>query len=222
VFATSEQYIVITALTCVTTQARSSIEQEHGTWVHMCFMTWARSMRGHAAVLLPAVMALFPARYWPAPGRVRGSCARRPAPARAGTCTANNTCGGGEWPAGRATCGGFNPEGSDLSLTPRCGNNVYDSMGYLTMDFTCLTNVCQSDRDCTLVRPCSSAPVEGTGLQARPLQAPGCRLKPLQDEISLMPVNRHPLLYQQPGGAVGPACMTGVPGCNPRRRTRSP
>ena len=39
-----------------------------------------------------------------------------------------------------------------MSLTPRCANNVYDSMGYLTMDFTCGAAACQSDRDCNLVR----------------------------------------------------------------------
>ena len=78
----------------------------------------------------------------------------------AGNCAANNTCGGGEWPAAARKCRGFNPEGSDLSLTPRCANNVYDSMGYLTMDFTCGAAACQSDRDCNLVR-CTQAPLSG-------------------------------------------------------------
>lgn len=69
-----------------------------------------------------------------------------------GPCAANNTCGGGEWPAAPHACRGFNPEGSDLSLTPRCANNAYDSMGYLTLDFTCSAAACQSDHDCALAR----------------------------------------------------------------------
>ncbi|KAK9826442.1 hypothetical protein WJX81_006411 [Elliptochloris bilobata] len=81
-----------------------------------------------------------------------------------GTCAANNTCGGGEWPAAQRKCRGFNPEGSDLSLTPRCANNAYDSMGYLTLDFTCGAAACQSDRDCALGYTCVTAsPCLGDG-----------------------------------------------------------
>ena len=70
----------------------------------------------------------------------------------AGSCTQNNTCGGGAFPELQGfQCKGFNPEGQALGTAGRCASNAYDNMGYLTLDFTCQTAVCKVDGDCPVV-----------------------------------------------------------------------
>ena len=70
----------------------------------------------------------------------------------AGSCTQNNTCGGGAFPELMGfQCKGFNPEGQALGIAGRCASNAYDNMGYLTMDFTCATSPCKVDGDCQVV-----------------------------------------------------------------------
>ena len=70
----------------------------------------------------------------------------------AGSCTQNNTCGGGAFPELMGfQCKGFNPEGQGLGTAGRCASNAYDNMGYLTLDFTCATSDCKVDGDCQVV-----------------------------------------------------------------------
>ncbi len=70
----------------------------------------------------------------------------------AGSCTQNNTCGGGAFPELMGfQCKGFNPEGQGLGTAGRCASNAYDNMGYLTLDFTCATSPCKVDGDCQVV-----------------------------------------------------------------------
>lgn len=70
----------------------------------------------------------------------------------AGSCTQNNTCGGGAFPELVGfQCKGFNPEGQGLGTAGRCASNAYDNMGYLTLDFTCATSPCKVDGDCPVV-----------------------------------------------------------------------
>ncbi|CAL5228295.1 g11401 [Coccomyxa viridis] len=77
--------------------------------------------------------------------------------ANAGSCTQNNTCGGGAFPELMGfQCKGFNPEGQGLGTAGRCASNAYDNMGYLTLDFTCATSPCKVDGDCQVGYMCAS------------------------------------------------------------------
>ena len=117
----------------------------------------------------------------------------------AGSCTQNNTCGGGAFPELMGfQCKGFNPEGQDLGTAGRCASNAYDNMGYLTLDFTCATSVCKVDGDCPVVSMNASGLILGgqareSAAIARKIQTPKFTLPYHHDAFSRLPARQNPL-----------------------------